>query len=278
MYRCPVCHNELFKDNKTYKCLNNHSFDIASSNYVNLLLPNQHHSTSPGDSKEMILSRVNFFKNDPYNILKTNLSKIINSLFNNENISFLDVACGEGYYTTFIHQNYPNIINTYGVDISKYGIIECEKKVKSLKLNNISFCIGNLASLPYLDNSFDILLNCFAPMDVNEFSRVLKENGYYIRVLPDKYHLYELKAILYENVILNEMKDQNLQNFNLVDIIHLEDKIKLNSYDEIYNLFTMTPYYYKSSLSSLDKLKKYQKLDLTISFVILIYKKDSIKC
>lgn len=275
MYKCPVCQNALHKENNTYKCINNHSYDISSYGYTNLLLANQHHSLNPGDSKEMINSRVRFFKNDPYKILKEFLSNLINELFKNETIDFCDIACGEGYYTTFIHQNYPGIINTTGVDISKYGIIECCKKAKNLKLNNINFCIGNLANLPFLDHSFNILLNCFAPMDVKEFNRVLKDNGYYIRVLPDKYHLFELKEVLYDNVILNVMKEVNLEGFKLQETYHINDKILLNNFEQIYDLFTMTPYYYKSSLSSISKLKKLNSLNLTIAFTILLYKKEN---
>ena len=34
---CPVCKNELFFENKTAKCENNHCFDLAKEGYVNLL-------------------------------------------------------------------------------------------------------------------------------------------------------------------------------------------------------------------------------------------------
>ena len=35
----------------------------------------------------------------------------------------------------------------------------------------------------------------------------LKENGYFIRVLPDADHLLGIKQVLYKNVILNVMKE-----------------------------------------------------------------------
>lgn len=38
---CPVCKEKLVRENKTYKCINNHCFDMAKQGYLNLLLSNQ---------------------------------------------------------------------------------------------------------------------------------------------------------------------------------------------------------------------------------------------
>ena len=45
---------------RRFNCIQGHSFDIAREGYVNLLLPNQKHSKSPGDSKDMMESRRSF--------------------------------------------------------------------------------------------------------------------------------------------------------------------------------------------------------------------------
>ena len=49
--------------------------------------------------------------------------------------------------------------------------------------------------------------------------------------------------------------------------------ITLKSKDEIYNLFTMTPYYYKSSKESMNKLLSKDSLNTRVSFVLLVYQK-----
>lgn len=36
MLICPVCKKKLIKENKTFRCENNHSFDCAKQGYVNL--------------------------------------------------------------------------------------------------------------------------------------------------------------------------------------------------------------------------------------------------
>ena len=273
--KCPVCQNKLIKENNTYRCEKNHSYDISSKGYTNMLLANQRHSINPGDSKEMILSRVRFLELDYYSILRKTILETINKYSSWEEFSFCDLACGEGYYTNFIHKklNEQYKVNSVGIDISKYAIIEACKKQRAEKLENIEYCIGNLMNLPFMDESFDFMLNCFALLDEKEFNRVLKENGYFIRVLPDADHLLGIKQVLYKNVILNVMKEKNINGFELVDEIHIKDDITLKTSQEIYDLFTMTPYYYKTSKESIEKLLSLNSLNTRISFVLLVYKK-----
>lgn len=276
LYKCPKCNLQLIKIDRTYKCSNSHSYDISKKGYVNLMLANQGHSLLEGDSKTMIDARTRFLNDGFYKPLQEKLYNIIYSLINkNDHTYFLDAACGEGYYTNFIHQNisFTNIIDTYGIDISK-SAINAASSIKNInKLQNINYSVGNLDYLPFLNNSFSILLNCFAPINILEFSRVLKKEGYFIRVLPGKFHLYELKEFLYEEIHLNAPKDDNLNDFILENEYQVDDFIHLNN-SQIQDLFTMTPYYYKTSYEAKERLKSLTSLSTRISFIIKVYKKD----
>lgn len=275
--KCPVCQEKLIKTDNTFKCEKNHSYDISSKGYTNMLLANQRHSINPGDSKEMILSRVRFLEKDYYHILRKTILDTINKYASWDSFSFCDLACGEGYYTNYLHTklNENHKVSSVGIDISKYAIIEACKKKRAEKLENIDYFIGNLMNLPFNSSSFDFMLNCFALLDEKEFHRVLKENGYFIRVLPDADHLLGIKEVLYKNVILNVMKEKTINGFTLVDEIHIKDDITLKSKEEIYDLFTMTPYYYKTSKESINKLLSLNTLKTRISFVLLVYKKEA---
>ena len=275
--KCPVCQEKLIKIDNTFKCEKNHSYDISSKGYTNMLLANQRHSINPGDSKEMILSRVRFLEKDYYHILRKTILDTINKYASWDSFSFCDLACGEGYYTNYLHTklNENHKVSSVGIDISKYAFIEACKKKRAEKLENIDYFIGNLMNLPFNSSSFDFMLNCFALLDEKEFYRVLKENGYFIRILPDADHLLGIKEVLYKNVILNVMKEKTINGFTLVDEIHIKDDITLKSKEEIYDLFTMTPYYYKTSKESINKLLSLNTLKTRISFVLLVYKKEA---
>ena len=57
LFRCPVCGEALSREERTYRCPNRHSYDIAKEGYTYLLPPNQKHSAAPGDDKGMAASR-----------------------------------------------------------------------------------------------------------------------------------------------------------------------------------------------------------------------------
>ncbi|MCQ2743041.1 MAG: methyltransferase domain-containing protein [Bacilli bacterium] len=274
--KCPCCHSPLIENGKSYVCPNNHSFDVAKKGYVNLILANQGHAENEGDSKEMIAARKRFLESGHYSILKNELSSTIASLdYPSKAIFFADIACGEGYYTNAIHSFCQNSleIETVGIDISKSAIQSSCSSRNALGLKSIGYVIGNLDYLPLMSESADVLLNCFAPINEAEFLRVAKKEGYYIRVLPDVYHLYEMKKALYEEVRLNEPKEPDLPGFSLIEEKHISSVEKLSA-QEIADLFTMTPYYYKSSESSKKKLLELNSMELQIAFVIRIYKKN----
>ena len=52
----------------------------------------------------------------------------------------------------------------------------------------------------------------------------------------------------------------------------VDDVITINN-QQIQDLFTMTPYYYKTSFEAKERLKKLEVLTTQISFIIKIYKK-----
>jgi hypothetical protein len=123
------------------------------------------------------------------------------------------------------------------------------------QVENINYCIGNLMYLPYCDECMDVVLNCFAPFFEHEFARIIKKSGYFIRVLPNVDHMFELKEILYKEVKLNELKETNLTEFELEEEYDLRYQKEFKNNLDLLHLFMMTPLYYKSSLKVLEMIK-----------------------
>ncbi len=275
---CPLCKKPLIRFDSTYKCINRHSYDISRKGFINLLLPNQHHSKHSGDEKEMVLARVRFLNLGKYdilrNLIKNTLEKFL-AISNNLETVILDAGCGDGYYTVYYHKELSSIykIYTYGVDLSKQAINESSIRCRNEHLDHLLFIIGNMNYLPIEDESVDFIINSFAKIDENEFLRVLKKGKYFFRILPGKNHLLGLKQVLYENVRLNEEKEKYLKGFNLIDEMSISDYISLNQ-QEIKDLFMMTPYYYKSSNVAKERLMKLDYLETKIEFKILVYQKN----
>lgn len=257
MIICPKCKNELNKIDKTFKCLNNHSYDLSKQGYLNLLL----NKSFSGDNKIMVDSRNIFLHTNQYDFLLDS----INELLLKYNVkSLLDCGCGEGYYTNRLKSN---II--YGVDISKDAILKASKeKVKTN--SNCEFIVASLYEIPFKESSFDAICNICAPTFKEEFIRVLKDDGLLIKVIPAENHLIELKENLYEKVYLND-EDTHI-TLEEVESKYVTKKVELNK-ELIEHLVKMTPYYYKTSKDAIDRLLNIEKLEITYSFKIIIYRK-----
>ena len=260
---CPVCGENLTESGRSYICPKGHCFDKAKEGYVNLLIGSKSTDLS-GDDKEMVSARTRFLGLGFYEPLRNKVCDIMKELCGGE-FSLLDAGCGEGYYTSA----YSEIAKeTVGVDISKAAIKHASKMCKKA-----SFAAASVYHLPLADNSFDVVVNCFSPNAPDEFSRVLKNGGYLLYVVPGAKHLWELKSILYDNPYENEEKTEQYDGFEYVGNEGVTSTFTLTTREDIDALFHMTPYSWNTPKECADRLKSKENLDVTADFVIHIYKK-----
>lgn len=273
---CPVCKDKLIKDvsDKIYRCNNNHTYDIAKEGYVNLLISNQKNSKNPGDSKEMVLARVEFLSKGYYGVLSDRINEMIIECLGKNNIdlfNIIDLGCGEGYYLTNL-KNYmdkENIkANYYGMDVSKEAVKYASKTNK-----DCVWSVGNNFNIPVKDKSIDCILSVFSPIDINECNRILKDNGVFIRVLPRTNHLIQLRNIIYSEVHLNnKVYKASVDENEYIKESNVTFDIKLNK-EEILSLLKMTPHYWKSTAENKEKLESYESLVITIDMRIGVFQK-----
>ncbi len=262
---CPVCKSELSLFERTYKCPNNHCFDLSKDGYVNLLMSQQSSLKRHGDDKLMVKARRDFLENGFYDELRQTLCKTLKDTLP-ENASIIDVGCGEGYYTSEISKI--NNFEIFGIDISKDALKYAAKSVK-----NSSFAVASAFSLPFAENSANCVLSVFAPSAYEEFCRVLKNDGKLIKAIPLEEHLWELKCALYKEPYKNKPEKRDDELFELVSQKEIKYKINLTEKEDIENLFKMTPYYYKTGREDAERLLSLESLETTVHFAIEIYEK-----
>lgn len=249
---CPICKQELIRKDKSYICENGHCFDIAKEGYLNLNCKN---SQNTGDEKDMINARRDFLNKGYYNFLRETVDSLID-----EGDSLLDLACGEGYYTSYFKAK-----DKIGVDLSKTGLKIAAKKDKSTL-----YLLNNIFNNPLNDKSLDKIVTIFAPIAKQEIKRLLKDNGKYILVKPNVNHLFELKKAVYDNPYQNEIEDTEIEGLKLEKEINVKDHALLNN-EDINNLFKMTPYYHTTSQKDKDKLSNINELDVNFDFLIDVF-------
>ena len=271
-FRCPLCKAELFENGRSLKCEQGHSFDISAEGYVHLLPANKMNSKIPGDSKEMAASRSAFLDKGYYEPLLKELQKTVLELSENEEPAVLDCGCGEGYYTSNIAKELKNRFpkaKIAGFDISRPSVKRAAKRTKE-----VDFAVASVFDIPVFDESFDMLINVFSPLSIEEYKRVLKDGGYYIYVVPAARHLWQLKAAIYDVPYENREEDTPYEGFEHVETRRVRYETLIRTKEDIFALFQMTPYYWKTSAKGAEKLSAFESLVTEVAFDIHIYKKE----
>lgn len=267
---CPACSSPLTKQEGCYRCESGHCFDIAKEGYVNLLPSNHKHSKAPGDDKGMVTSRTAFLESGYYEPLRDAVCSLIEAVCKELHTPVLvDSGCGEGYYTaaySYVLKKYGG--QTVGVDLSKAAIKHAAKKCK-----DADFAVASVYHLPLLDESTDMIVNCFSPLALDEFRRILKQGGYLLYVVPDAKHLWALKSVLYDVPYENEVKTEEYDGFEFIQAKEVKTSFSLDSSEAILSLLNMTPYTWKTPKDGVERLKKLSSLEVTAEFRIMIYKR-----
>lgn len=261
MLCCPVCKNRIVKTDNTYKCQSGHCFDISRKGYVNLLISNSAHH---GDDKPMSRARREFLSGGYYKPL---LDAVCDSMVTPRTV--LDIGCGECYYLSGIKKRFPEC-SAVGIDISKTILETAAPRVREYGLVT---AVASCKNLPVSDNSIDAALSVFAPFSETEVTRVLKNDGVFVRVMPDTDHLIELKRAVYDTPRPNDKLSFEVEGMRVEDVKQLRYTFTVTGTDMIKNLFTMTPYYYKTSPSDMAKLDACTELTITAHFNIAVYRK-----
>lgn len=270
IWNCPVCGNVLHGEGKTLRCEKGHCFDRGKSGYVNLLPSSRKNAGLAGDNPEMVRARRNFLEKGFYAHLRETVCHAAMKYLPEQGV-LLDTGCGEGYYTKGIRTALEEAgkCAVFGVDISKTAADLAARQDKMTE-----YAVGSVFHLPVQAESCDAVVSIFAPYCGEEFLRVLKSGGIFIMAIPSAKHLWELKEAVYEQPYENAVKDYALEGFTFLEKLTAEKRITLNDPQEIADLFSMTPYAYRTSPKEKANLAALETLTTQTAFEVLIYRKS----
>lgn len=284
-YICPVCAQKnraiakalRYNEKNSLVCENGHCFDISAQGYVNLLLAQNKNTKDPGDSREMVKARSEFLNSGAYEPLRSAICSAATELCRNIcSLTAADCGCGELYYTrelfNKLSEREKNVV-LHALDISKQALSAAKNRL----CEGIFPAVASSFRLPLADESLDLATVIFAPFVTEELLRTLKRGGYVISAIPAKEHLYALKSLIYENAYYNEVKPYETAGFDFLGKHDVSCKLSICSQSLLNALFTMTPYYYKTSPKDAQALYSYfethEYFEDTAAFEVLMYRK-----
>ena len=261
-FACPICQEALDLVQQSLACPNRHSFDLSKFGYVNLA---PQVKASKDYDKENFQNRQLVLENGFYDHILNALSECLSPLAHPVNI--LDIGCGEGYYSRSLQERHPDH-SFYAFDLSKESIQLAAKSDQEWK---VKWFVGDLARLPLLDQSMDLLLDIFSPANYQEFKRVLAPDGRLIKVIPTAAHLQEIRQKVKDHLDQVDYSNEQIiqhfsDHFTIEQSLHCQERFELTpALREA--LLSMTPLLFHVDPAQIDWTDLTQ---VTISATILI--------
>ena len=269
-FACPVCGSAMgvTADGRSAVCTGEnpknkrHTFDFSSDGYLSF-------GVTGGDSKEAVAARRAFLSTRAYELAALPIRSFVKQLVPDCKL-LIDAGCGEGYYTSMLSEVSEN---TVGFDLSKFACAAGAKQAKRDGRSGLLYATASVFELPLKDGCADAVTNIFAPCVEEEYKRILKPGGYLFVVGAGKEHLMGLKKAIYDDVYENGERADLPKNMEKVDCISAHYSRKICGKENIAALFSMTPYYWRTSEGDKEKLASLEELVTDIDFEINIYKK-----
>ena len=241
MLICPLCQSPLETLDQGLSCANRHRFDRARQGYYNLLPVQHKNSRDPGDNAAMVEARRRFLAAGHYAPLAQRLAHLVAA---RQPKKWLDIGCGEGYYTQQIASQCPSA-QGYGLDISREAVKRACKLAPE-----VSWMVASMARVPLADACCDVLTSVFSPLDWQEAKRLLAPGGALLRMGPTREHLWELRGKLYDEIRdYDDQKHLSLipQGMRLIHSENLKFELQLDHAQDRADLLAMTPHGWRAS-------------------------------
>lgn len=278
---CPICRAGFAQTGNMLICANKHTFDISREGYLYLL-----QTRLPGDTKEMVQARRSFFARGHYQPLSDELNRIIllhaglMEPHTSSPIAILDAGCGEGYYLQNLQISLTKqAVNAicFGLDLSKEAV-----RLAARQSRECLFLVANMRDrLSFVDNSFIVLINVFAPRNPSEFARIIAPGGLLVVIIPTPEHLQRLRSTLHLLTIEEQKQQHVIAQFTEQGAFLLETNISITydldlKKDEIAQLVTMTPNYWHITDETRQAMEQLEEMHTEVACSCLVFRRQSI--
>lgn len=226
---CPHCGESLAEADRSLRCVNGHTFDVAKQGYVNLLPGDAR--TGTADTPAMVAARDAFLGKGHYTPIADALAEAAARLRGDVGEGcVVDVGGGTGYYLARVLDALPDRRGLV-LDISKHAA----KRAARVHPRAAAAVADAWKSLPVRSGAAALVLDVFAPRNAEEFRRVLRPGGVLLVVTPTGRHLAGLVDTL-GLLKVDERKAERLDAtlggaFEQLDAREIEWKLRLSAED-----------------------------------------------
>ena len=259
---CPYCKSR-FKPDVTYGlvCQNKHQFDLSKKGTMHLMKQPANNDYN----RELFQHRYQLAESGFFQPL---LDKIAQYIQCDTDKLTVDIGCGEGSHLAYLQRVY-HLQHTIGLDIAKEGILLASNHFGTMNF----WCLADLTTLPFADESCQQLINILTPSHYGEFNRVLAKGGHFIKVVPNAHYLIELRKQLYrsnqerQSYSNEQTVDRFLEQYPRAIVDQVSYTVSLTP-ERYYDLLMMTPLYWGASEEDRQYSLDHPLTEITVDFTI----------
>jgi 23S rRNA (guanine745-N1)-methyltransferase len=182
LFRCPVCRADLALAERSLRCPQRHSFDLARAGYVNLLTGHGAVPAEGGDDTQQLVRRDAFLSKGYFDAV----TDAIRPLLPQGAAAILDAGCGTAHHLRRLARGDDACA---GLDVSKDAAAYAAKRYPKS-----AFAVADIwRDWPVRDEAVDLVLSVFAPKNFGEAARALRPGGLLAVAYPGPDHLIELR-------------------------------------------------------------------------------------
>lgn len=194
---CPVCRGALTLTERTASCPGGHSFDVARQGYLNLLAaPPPVHADTP----DMVAARERVLGSGLFDAVAQDVA----SRFRHAR-AIAEVGAGTGFYLARILDAHP-AARGVALDVS----VAAARRSARAHPRAASVVADVWRGLPLRTGRLDAVACVFAPRNLPEFARVLRDGGLLVVVTPNARHLATLRE-RHDLLDIDPDKDERLE-------------------------------------------------------------------
>ncbi len=186
--RCPNCGAPLGAVDGTLRCERGHSFDVARQGHVTLRSPR--HGVLRGDTAQMVVARETFLGGGHYAPIAGEVALAAEQVGGSragEGRLVADVGAGTGHYLAALLSRWSEAWGL-ALDASAPALRRAARAHPRIA----AVACDVWQSLPLQDRAAQVVLNVFAPRNLDEIARVLSPRGLLVVVTPTPEHLQQL--------------------------------------------------------------------------------------
>lgn len=274
-YQCPTCSLPLMQHQASqgFYCANKHHFDKNEAGYWVFTKPARQKPT--GDSRQQVRAKRFLLESGIFTPLIDKMGEMIAAHLQADDC-LLDYECAEGFYLRALSSLLSRLTN--GMNVHYSGVSDAENTIfaAAKAQTPASLYLSTSKALPFADNCFDFITVVDKPLKGKECVRVLKEQGLMLQVIPGARHLWQLKTLIYPELIEKSVQINLPTGLIVKEQQRVQFSLSITG-EQVLVLLDMTSYAWRAS----DKVKHLIRTqvfnNLEIDFILVLAQKSLIR-